>query len=95
MSWAITDTLSKGRPTIMNVSTGALSFWNGKNLGHFDFVYGFDKTSSPKHLYFGEDWDPEFIYGSSSDGNPYGKHIDSLADGYTAVTSSSIHGIVG
>lgn len=30
LSWVITDTVSYGRPTIMNVSTGALSFWNGK-----------------------------------------------------------------
>lgn len=89
------DTRTYHQSVILNVNTGEYNWWNGKSLGHFDFAYGFDNTGSTDYVKVAEEWDPIYIYGSSSYGNPYGRHpMTPLADAYRAVTSDSIHGIV-
>ncbi|HEX2893771.1 MAG TPA: hypothetical protein VHO29_07185 [Marmoricola sp.] len=93
LSYVISDT-QYHQSVIANIDTEELSFFNGKALNHFDFVYGYDTTASTRYLYIGEEWDPIFIYGSSSYGNPYGKHKEVLAHAYNAVIKTSIHGIV-
>lgn len=90
-----TDTHDYHQSVILNVDTEYLSFFHGKALNHFDFAYGYDNTDSSKRLvYVGEEWDPIFIYGSSSYGNPYGKHKEQLYDVWMAISHTSIHGIV-
>lgn len=89
------DTYTYHQSVILNVDTEYYSFFNNKALNHFDFAYGYDNTNSAKRLvYVGEEWDPIFIYGSSSYGNPYGKHKEQLANVYQAISHTSIHGIV-
>ena len=91
----IADTKAFHQAVILNVDTEEYSFFNGKALNHFDFAYGFDNTgATTDYIYVGEEWDPIYIYGSSSYGNPYGKHKEALGHVYQAVVKSSIHGIV-
>ncbi len=72
-----------------------LSFFNGKALDHFDFDYGWDSTdSTARYIYIGEEWDPIYTYGSSSYGNPYGKHKESLAKAFRAENKTSFHKLV-
>jgi hypothetical protein len=94
LTYVISDTKYGSQGVIANVDTEFYSFFNGHALNHFDFVYGFDNTASTKYLYVGEEWDPIFIYGSSSYGNPYGKHKEKLINSYNAVNNTSYHGIV-
>ena len=89
------DTRTYYQPVILNVDTEEYSWWNNKALDHFDFAYGFDNTGSTDYVKVAEEWDPIYIYGSSSYGNPYGRHpLTTLASAYRAVTKTSIHGIV-
>jgi len=89
------DTHDYHQSVILNVDTEYYSFFNGKALNHFDFAYGYDNTKSAKRMvYVGEEWDPIFIYGQSSYGNPYGKHREQLWNVWQAISHTSIHGIV-
>lgn len=89
------DTYRYHQSVILNVDTEYYSFFNGKALNHFDFAYGYDNRDSSKRMvYVGEEWNPIFIYGSSSYGNPYGKHKEQLWNVWQAVDHTSIHGIV-
>lgn len=89
------DTYRYHQSVILNVDTEYYSFFNGKALNHFDFSYGYDNRDSSKRMvYVGEEWNPIFIYGSSSYGNPYGKHKEQLWNVWQAVNHTSIHGIV-
>lgn len=89
------DTHDYHQSVILNVDTEYYSFFNGKALNHFDFAYGYDNTNAAKRMvYVGEEWDPVFTYGSSSYGNPYGKHREQLWNVWQAVMHTSIHGIV-
>lgn len=89
------DTRTYYQPVILNVDTEEYSWWNGKALDHFDFAYGFDNTGSTDYIKVAEEWDPIYIYGSSTYGNPYGRHpLTTLASAYRAVTKTSYHGIV-
>ncbi len=92
-----TDTYYYKQSIILNVDTEFFTFWNSKALDHFNFAYGYDSQSNPnaKLVAVGEEWDPIFIYGSSSYGNPYGQHANvPLGNVYDAVIHTSIHGIV-
>ncbi len=80
---------------IMNVDTEFLGYWNRKALDHFNIAFGWKTNDSPKKIAFGEEWDPEFIYGHSFDyGNPYGKHYVNLQKAFESVDNTAIHGIV-
>lgn len=81
------------RAVIANLDTKYLLRFNGKQLAHFNLVFGYDKGGI-KHVRIGEEWDPIFIYGSSPYGNPYGKFWEPLARAFTAIAHSAIHGIV-
>ncbi len=97
LSTIATDTYYYKQSVILNVDTEFFNFYNGKALDHFNFAYGYDTTSASgtRFIAVGEEWDPIFIYGSSSYGNPYGKHGNvPLSDVFTAVDNTSIHGIV-
>ena len=93
LSYVISDS-QYHQSVIANIDTEELSFFNDKALNHFDFVYGYDNTETTRYVYIGEEWDPIFIYGSSSYGNPYGHHKEVLAHAFSAVDKTSIHGIV-
>ena len=45
-------------------------------------------------MHIAEEWDSIFIYGSSSCGNPYGKHGELLAHAYNAQNNASYHKMV-
>jgi len=87
------DTYTYHQSVITNVDTEYLPFFAGHALDHFDFVYGYYLDGNEHDLRFGEEWDPVYIYGSSSY-NPYGHHPASLADAFTAISHTPIHGIV-
>lgn len=89
----VTD-VSYHQAVIANIDTEFLGFWNNKALDHFDLVYGYDLTGSGPKVAVAEEWDPIYIYGSSSYGNPYGLHWVNLANAYQAVINTSIHGVV-
>lgn len=94
LSDVISDT-QYHQSVIANIDTEELNFWNSKALDHFDFVFGYDTTdSTTKYIWVGEEWDPIYIYGSSSYGNPYGFHKVTLASAFRAVNKTSIHGVV-
>jgi len=89
------DTYQYHQPVVANVDTEELSFFNGKALDHFDFDYGWDSTdSTSRYIYIGEEWDPIYTYGSSSYGNPFGKHKESLANAFRAEDKTSFHKLV-
>lgn len=89
------DTSIYHQSVIANVDTQYYSFFNKHPLNHFDFVYGFDASDpSERFLYIGEEWDPYYIYGSSTYGNPYGHHRESLRQAFYAIAHTSTHGIV-
>jgi hypothetical protein len=77
------------------VDTEELSFFNGKALNHFDFDSGWESTdSTARWIYIGEEWDPIYISGASSYGNPYGKHKENLANAFRAENKTSTHKLV-
>jgi hypothetical protein len=89
------DTYDYHQSVIVNIDTEELSFWNGHALNHYDFDYGWDTTdSSHRYIYIAEEWDPIFIYGSSTYGNPYGKHKELLVNAYQAENKTSYHKMV-
>lgn len=57
-------------------------------LHHFSFAYGRDSSGTVEKLRIGEEGDPIYIYGSSSYGDPYGKHHEALAKAYKANINS-------
>ena len=69
---------------MQGVATEYLSFCNGKALSHFDTIYGYKLQGASAAVYIGEEWDPIYIYGGSSYGNPYGYHLESARNGYFA-----------
>lgn len=75
----MSDTYNYDQSVIQGVETGYLSYFNGKNLHHFSFAYGRDSSGTVDKGRIGEEGDPIYIYGSSSYGNPYGKHNKALA----------------
>lgn len=87
------DTFSYHQSVIANVDTEYLKFFAGHALDHFDFVYGYYEVGTAHNLRIGEEWDPVFVYGTS-DYNPYGHQAASLASAFTAISHTSIHGIV-
>jgi hypothetical protein len=95
LSKVAVDTYSYHQSVIVNVDTEKYSFFNDKPLNHFDFTYGWDSTD-PDHrfIYVAEEWDPIYIYGSSSYGNPYGKHKEPLINAFQAEDLTSFHKMV-
>lgn len=89
-------TYSQHTAVIANINTGPLDFWRGKNLGHYDVVYGFDsRDSSARYVYIAEEWDPVFIYGSMPIyGNPYGHHKEPLLNAFKAENNLPSHRLV-
>jgi hypothetical protein len=87
------DTYSYHQSVIANIDTEYLSFFEGHRLDHFDFVYGYYVDGSTHYLRIGEEWDPAYIYGHS-DYNPYGKQVATPGSAFTAISHTSIHGIV-
>jgi hypothetical protein len=89
------NTYQYHQSVIANVDTEELSFFDNHALNHFDFDYGWDsRDSTARWIYIGEEWDPIYIYGSSSYGNPYGKHKESLANSFRAEDKTSFHKLV-
>lgn len=89
------NTYQYHQSVIANVDTEELSFFDNHALNHFDFDYGWDsRDSTARWIYIGEEWDPIYIYGSSSYGNPYGKHKESLANSFRAEDKTSYHKLV-
>ncbi|GAA1947756.1 hypothetical protein GCM10009798_03600 [Nocardioides panacihumi] len=88
------DTSVYHQPVIANIDTGYLEEFWGKNLPHFDLIYGYDATGATTFLKFAEEWDPIYIYGASTYGNPYGHQKATLQHAFTAITHTAIHGIV-
>lgn len=93
LAHVMVSTTLKRRAVIANINTAPLSYFNGKNLAHFNVVYGYDGRGS-KRLRIGEEWDPIYVYGHSNYGNPYGKHWERLRAAFRAIDNESIHGIV-
>jgi len=90
------NTLQFHQPVIVSIDTEFLSFWNGHHAGHFDFDYGWDSTD-PAHrqIAIGEEWDPIFLFGSSSYGNPYGHHPnEALVNAFDAENNTSYHKMI-
>lgn len=81
------DTYTYNQPVIQNVQTSDLGYWQHHPTKHYNIVYGWD--SSHDNVSIDEEWNPVWTYGSSSYGNPYGKHtnIDTTAS-YNAVLDS-------
>lgn len=86
----IVDTAGYNQSVILNVRTGYLSFFNGKYLNHYDVAQGYTATT----IQIAEEWDPIYIYGSSSYGNPYGSHQEASTNVYNAVRYSPTGQIV-
>jgi len=93
LAYVMIDTQRLGRAVIANLDTEHLRRYNRKHLAHFNIVFGYD-TRAGKRLRIGEEWDPIYIYGSSSYGNPYGKFWEPLDRAFEAIDASPIHGIV-
>lgn len=87
------DTYSYHQSVIANIDTEELTFFDDHALNHFDFVYGYALEGSTHYLSIAEEWDPAYIYGSSSY-QPYGKHKERLTNAFSAISKTSIHGIV-
>ncbi len=91
--YVINDTYTDGMGIIEHVDTGYLSFFNGKHLGHYDMIYGY--SSSGGYIKIAEEWDPIYVHGSSSYGNPFGTHSEPVANVYSAIRHSNSQSIVG
>lgn len=81
------DTYQYKQPLIQGVDTQYLRYYNGKQLNHFTFLYGFDTEQGdgqPNMVYIGDVFDPIFLYGSSNYGNPYGHHKEQLDNSFRA-----------
>ena len=49
---------------------------------------------SGRPVYVAEVWDPIYIYGASSYGNPYGRHMEPLVNAFNAENNTSFHKMV-
>lgn len=87
------DTYSYHQSVIANIDTEELSFFGDHALNHFDFVYGYALDGSTHYLSIAEEWNPVYIYGSASY-QPYGRHKERLTNAFSAISKTSIHGIV-
>jgi hypothetical protein len=79
-----------GEPVVQDVHTGYLGYFHGKNLKHYDMVYGYNRPN--RTVAIAEEWDPVFTFGvlpSDYQSNPYGEHPSvPRGDGYQAVINS-------
>lgn len=74
------------------------------NRGHAEVRTSVSQRRSPRKaglrdpdhrfIYVAEEWDPIYIYGSSSYGNPYGKHKEPLINAFQAEDLTSFHKMV-
>ncbi len=86
----ITD-VGLGQPVIQDVHTKPLAYFHGKNLAHYNMVYGYNRPD--RTVAIAEEWDPVFTFGSLPDdyaSNPFGEHPSvPRGDGYQAVITSA------
>jgi hypothetical protein len=83
MSSVVTNSYRYKQPLIQGVRTRHLPYFEGRDLHHFNFSYGYQRSTSTKRVSVGEVWNPEKVYGSS-DYNPYGHRAPALADLFLA-----------
>lgn len=55
----------------------------GHDLNHFNFSYGYIRSTDTKRLRVGEVWDPEKIYGRATY-DPHGHQLPPLSELFTA-----------
>jgi hypothetical protein len=91
LAMVVTDTYNYRQPLIQGVRTGYLSYFQGHDLNHFNFAYGFQRSTTTKKINVGEVWDPVKIYGSSSY-NPYGHRLPPLQEIFDANDKSGPFG---
>ncbi|MBO9523002.1 MAG: hypothetical protein J7518_15830 [Nocardioidaceae bacterium] len=89
-----TNTYGFKQPIPVAVDTEYYSYYRGKRLDHIHLIYGYDLTTSPWQVKIAEEWDPIYIYGHSSYGNPYGFRHPPNREGYEAATRTSYHMMV-
>jgi hypothetical protein len=94
INWVSADTQTFHESVIVAVDTEELAYFNNKALDHINLDYGYDSSGATKYIYKAEEWDPIFTYGSSSYGNPYGKHKIGLTQAFNAENKTSYHFMV-
>ncbi len=90
--YVISDTSHYHQGVIEHIDTEYLSFFNHKKLGHYDLIYGYSASGATINI--AEEWDPVYIYGSSSYGDPYGTHGEAVSNVYNAIHNSNSGSIV-
>jgi len=70
---------------VQGVNTSELGYYNGKELHHFNGIYGYNASSSTKWIKMLEVFNPVKLYGSTPwYGNPYGHRSATLGSAFTA-----------
>lgn len=78
----VTDVFYYDMPLVSNVQTRYLSFWNGHSAKHYNLISGYNTDSSK--LRYAEEWNTT-KNGVTGYGNPYGYHMEPVANGWNAL----------